>query len=209
MTPWSPSLRASWNLCSLQDCWSLHKVPFSAFQLLPLLNFCTSQFSTRAQYIHFRSLSRHSVFAKKKLSLLLLIRVESSSWSSDTSILFITNFGWTHQEVSSWNIPMESQMKNLSSNCRLFRSASWPMSSFQVFQISHHLKFEFPCPWFIHRPGLFSTQGLFGSAKCGERNYFQHVGNSALGCHILKNFEHREPVSLKYHLGNLQFHWDP
>lgn len=197
------------SLLSPRLCWSLHKVPFSAFQLLPLLNFCTSQFSTRAQYIHFRSLSRHSVFATKKLSLLLLIRVESSSWSSDTSILFITNFGWTHQEVSSWNIPMESQMKNLSSNCRLFRSASWPTSSFQVFQISHHLKFEFPCPWFIHRPSLFSTQGLFGSAKCGERNYFQHVGNSALGCHILKNFEHREPVSLKYHLGNLQFHWDP
>lgn len=157
---------------------------------------------------NFCSLSSHSVFARRELPLLLLIRAESSSWSSDTSIMFITNFGWTHQEVSSWNIPVESQMKNLSSNCRLFQSASWPTSSFQVFQISHHLKFEFSYPWFIHRPGLFSTQGLFGSAKCEERNYFQHVGNSALGCHILKNFEHREPVSLKYHLGNLQFHWD-
>lgn len=71
----------------------LHKVPFSAFQLLPLLNFCTSQLSTGAQDIHFCSLSSHSVFAKKELPLLLLIRVESSSWSSDTSIMFITNFG--------------------------------------------------------------------------------------------------------------------
>jgi len=113
------------------------------------------------------------VFAKKEL--LLLIRVESSSWSSGISIMFITNFGWTHQEVSWWNIPMASQMRNLSSNSRLFRSASWPTSSFQLFQISEHLKFELSYPWFIHRPGLFSTQGLFGSAKCGERNYFQHI----------------------------------
>lgn len=137
------------------------------FLHLPLL---PSQFSARAQYIHFSSLSSHSMIAKKKLLLLLLIRVEGSSWSSDISIMFITNFGWTHQEVSSWNIPMASQMQNLSSNSRLFWSASWPTSSFQSFQISQHLKFEFSYPWFIHRPGLFSTQGLFGSAKCGERN---------------------------------------
>lgn len=100
----------------------------------------------------------------------------------------------------SWNSPMASQTQKLLSNSRLFCGASWPMTSFQLSQISQHLKFEFPYPWFIHRPGLFSTQGLFGSAKCGERNYFQHIGNSALGCHILKNSEHKEPVSLKYHL---------
>lgn len=202
---WSLGLHL-WRLCEI---FPLPKsIDLSIKSFLPCLSclellhlsLLSCQSSAWTQQIRFSSHSSHRVFAKKELLLLLLIRVEGSSWSLDTSIMLITNFGQTHQEVSSRNISMASQMQNLLSSSSLFQSAWWPVPSFSLFQTSQHFNFELSYLWFIHKPALFSTQGLFGSAKRGERNYFQHIQNSALGCHILKNSEHQEQVPLQYHL---------
>lgn len=72
--------------------------PGLEFLLLPLL---LSPCTHCSHSLHPSSFGNSRAFAQKELLLsLFLIRVEGSSWSSDISITFITNFGWTHQEVS-------------------------------------------------------------------------------------------------------------